>query len=94
MLFRSEDSSRYPEALQFGLVMDREHLRDRIDLRVDRMWDQGFVAEVDHDWTMKYYLKRGDEIILRPANKKYPDIRPRQELNVAGVVTSVIRKYR
>lgn len=52
------------------------------------------VAEVDHDWTMKYYLKRGDEVILRPANKKYPDIRPRQELNVAGVVTSVIRKYR
>jgi tRNA dimethylallyltransferase len=43
-----EDSSRYPDALQFGLVMDREHLRERIDLRVERMWDQGFVAEVDH----------------------------------------------
>ena len=42
-----EDSSRYPDALQFGLVMDREHLRERIDLRVDRMWEQGFVAEVD-----------------------------------------------
>ena len=43
-----EDSSRYPDAMQFGLVMDREHLRERIDLRVDRMWEQGFVAEVDH----------------------------------------------
>jgi tRNA dimethylallyltransferase len=43
-----EDSSRFPNALQFGLVMDREHLRDRIDLRVDRMWQEGFVAEVDH----------------------------------------------
>ena len=42
-----EDSSRYPDALQFGLVMDREHLRERIDLRVDRMWDAGFVEEVD-----------------------------------------------
>jgi tRNA dimethylallyltransferase len=42
-----EDSSRYPHALQFGLVMDREHLRERIDLRVDRMWDAGFVDEVD-----------------------------------------------
>lgn len=52
------------------------------------------VAEVDNDWTMKYFLKRGDEIILRPANKKYPDIHPRTELNVAGVVTSVIRKYK
>jgi tRNA dimethylallyltransferase len=42
-----EDSSRFPDALQFGLVMDREHLRDRIDLRVDHMWQEGFVAEVD-----------------------------------------------
>ena len=42
-----EDSSRYPDALQFGLVMDREDLRERIDLRVDRMWERGFVAEVD-----------------------------------------------
>jgi tRNA dimethylallyltransferase len=42
-----EESSRYPDALQFGLVMDREHLRERIDLRVDRMWEAGFVDEVD-----------------------------------------------
>jgi tRNA dimethylallyltransferase len=42
-----EDSSRYPDALQFGLVMDREHLRERIDQRVNRMWDAGFVDEVD-----------------------------------------------
>jgi tRNA dimethylallyltransferase len=42
-----EDSSRYPDAMQFGLVMEREHLRERIDHRVDRMWEKGFVAEVD-----------------------------------------------
>jgi tRNA dimethylallyltransferase len=42
-----EDSSRYPEAMQFGLVMDRDHLRERIDARVDRMWNSGFVTEVD-----------------------------------------------
>lgn len=42
-----EDSSRYPEAMQFGLVMDRDHLRERIDARVDRMWNCGFVTEVD-----------------------------------------------
>jgi tRNA dimethylallyltransferase len=42
-----EDSSRYPDAMQFGLVMNREKLRERIDLRVDRMWDRGFVSEVD-----------------------------------------------
>ena len=42
-----EASTRYPDARQFGLVMDRESLGERISARVDRMWDQGFVAEVD-----------------------------------------------
>lgn len=42
-----EDSSRYPDAIQCGLVMEREHLSERIDARVDRMWDAGFVSEVD-----------------------------------------------
>lgn len=42
-----EDSSRFPDALQFGLVMEREHLGERIDLRVEKMWEQGFLAEVD-----------------------------------------------
>lgn len=42
-----EDSSHYPKALQFGLVMDREKLTERIDARVDLMWDRGLVAEVD-----------------------------------------------
>jgi tRNA dimethylallyltransferase len=38
---------RYPAAVQFGLVMDRENLRERIDRRVDDMWAKGFIAEVD-----------------------------------------------
>jgi tRNA dimethylallyltransferase len=42
-----EDSSRYPDALQFGLVMDREKLTQRIDQRVELMWERGLVAEVD-----------------------------------------------
>lgn len=36
----------YPEARQFGLVMDRENLKERIDARVDAMWEAGFVPEV------------------------------------------------
>jgi len=42
-----EDSSLYPDAIQFGLVTDREELGARVDARVDRMWQMGFVAEVD-----------------------------------------------
>lgn len=41
-----EESTRYPDARQFGLVMDRESLDVRISARVDLMWEQGFVSEV------------------------------------------------
>ncbi len=51
------------------------------------------VAEVDGDWTMKYFIKRGSKIFLRAANKNYPDIHPETELKIGGVVASVIRKY-
>jgi len=52
------------------------------------------IAEVDGQWTMKYLKKRGDSITLMPANQKYKPIKPKNELNIAGVVTAVIRKYR
>jgi SOS regulatory protein LexA len=52
------------------------------------------IAEVDGAWTMKFLKKRGDSVILIPANAKYKPIRPRKELNIAGVVTAVVRKYR
>ena len=42
-----EDSSRFPDAIQFGLVMDRAELGARVEARIDRMWEQGFVNEVD-----------------------------------------------
>jgi tRNA dimethylallyltransferase len=41
-----EESIRYPDARQFGLVMDRELLSERIDERVNIMFEQGFVEEV------------------------------------------------
>jgi tRNA dimethylallyltransferase len=41
------DSSKYPDAMQFGLAMNRETLDARIDNRVTRMWDLGFVDEVE-----------------------------------------------
>jgi tRNA dimethylallyltransferase len=39
-------STKYPEARQYGLVMERETLQERIDLRVERMWEQGLIREV------------------------------------------------
>lgn len=52
------------------------------------------VAEVDGDWTLKYYIKEKGRVILRPANKDYRDIIPQSELKIGGVVTGVVRKYR
>ena len=51
------------------------------------------VAEVDGEWTMKYFRTVGKQIVLEAANPKYPDIKPRTELRLGGVVTAVIRKY-
>lgn len=42
-----KESSKFPDARQFGLVMDRDSLDARISDRVDSMWEKGFVAEVD-----------------------------------------------
>jgi tRNA dimethylallyltransferase len=39
-------SSKYPQAKQFGLVLDRENLDTKIDSRVENMWEKGFVQEV------------------------------------------------
>jgi SOS regulatory protein LexA len=51
------------------------------------------LAEVDGEWTMKYFVRKGKEIVLEAANRKYPTIRPKNELRLGGIVTAVIRKY-
>jgi repressor LexA len=51
------------------------------------------VAEVDGEWTIKYFRKYGQKVVLVPANSRFRPITPKQNLRVAGVVVSVIRKY-
>ena len=41
-----QESSKYPNAKQFGLVLDRSNLDEKIDQRVDYMWAKGFAREV------------------------------------------------
>jgi len=52
------------------------------------------IAQIDEDWTMKFYEKSGAKVRLVPANAKYKPIEPKMELVVAGIVTAVVRKYR
>ena len=41
-----QESSKYPDAKQFGLVLDRNNLDEKIDQRVEDMWAKGFAREV------------------------------------------------
>lgn len=51
------------------------------------------IAEVDGDWTMKYYRERGGKVWLEAANKAYKPIYPESSLRIAAKVKGVIRKY-
>ncbi len=50
------------------------------------------VAQVDDEWTLKYFTRDAQGILLLPANRKYRGIRPRRSLLIAGVARAVIRK--
>jgi len=52
------------------------------------------IASVDGEWTLKYFEKYRDKVVLKAANKRYPVIEPRLELTVGGVVIANVRKYK
>ena len=52
------------------------------------------LAQIDREWTLKYYQKDGKKISLVPANPKYPTLHAKEELVIAGVVAGSVRKYR
>jgi repressor LexA len=53
------------------------------------------IARLNDGWTVKFLSKKGNVIMLVPGNKKYKNIIPKEgdELEIAAVVTAVIRKY-
>lgn len=51
------------------------------------------VAEIDGEWTMKYWREKGSKAWLEPANKAFKPMYPEQSLRVAAKVKAVIRKY-
>ena len=52
------------------------------------------IAQVDGEWTMKYFGKDAEGVFLDPANAAYDRIRPQQSLDVGGIVRAVVRKYK
>ncbi len=51
------------------------------------------VAEVDGEWTLKYFKTQNGQAFLRPANEAYADIYPESDLRIAAIVKGVVRKY-
>lgn len=51
------------------------------------------VAEVDGEWTLKYYRNEKGTVWLMPANKNYKPIHPKESLRIAAVVRGIMRKY-
>ncbi len=54
---------------------------------------QIIIAEVDGEFTMKYFRKDGSKVWLEPANKNYKPIYPKHSLNINAVLKAVIRRY-
>lgn len=52
------------------------------------------VAIVDNEFTIKTLALERGKYLLHPANRAYPVIRPRGQLELFGVVVGLIRKYR
>ena len=51
------------------------------------------IAEVDGEWTLKYYRKQEGKVFLEAANPRYAPIHPRNRLTIGGVVIANVRKY-
>lgn len=64
-----------------------------VERRSDAKVGDIVIAEVDGAWTMKYYRMKNGRPYLEAANTKYKPIIPTEELTIAAVVRSVVRKY-
>lgn len=51
------------------------------------------IAQVDGEWTMKYFGKDATGVYLDPANANYTRIRPERSMLIGGIVKAVVRKY-
>jgi len=51
------------------------------------------IAQIDGEWTMKYFGKDQTGVYLDPANSKYTRMRPERSLSIGGIVRAVVRKY-
>ena len=68
---------------------------DLVVVERDRQPKNGDIvlAEVDGEWTMKYFRRQGRGVFLEAANPAYSTIHPQSELKIGGVIAASVRKY-
>lgn len=52
------------------------------------------VAIVDNEFTLKRLAREKGRLVLKPENKAYPTIRPKDDAEIYGVVVGLVRKYK
>ncbi|HET9664606.1 MAG TPA: S24 family peptidase, partial [Burkholderiales bacterium] len=52
------------------------------------------VAIIDNEFTLKRLGKEKGRVVLRPENKAYPVIHPKEGAEIFGVVVGLFRRYR
>ena len=103
MLDLNEYLASHPEATYYvrvaGDSMIEAGIRPGDVLCVDRSIDffDGaiVIASVDGEFTVKYLRKKGEQICLQPANRKFKPIffGTEQDVRCWGVVTGLVRKF-
>src|SRR5918997_4435660 len=44
------------------------------------------IAQIDGEWTLKYFRREGNKVYLQPANGRFQPFYPKEELTIAAVV--------
>ncbi|MDD4083844.1 MAG: translesion error-prone DNA polymerase V autoproteolytic subunit [Sphaerochaetaceae bacterium] len=52
------------------------------------------IAEIDGLFTAKRILIKADKVILKPENPEFKPIEVKEELNIFGVITAIVRQLR
>lgn len=80
-----------------GDSMIDEHIADGDMILVEKTSvakdGQIVVAEIDGEFTLKYFRNDGKKVWLEPANKNFKTMYPQNSLNICAVLKAVIRKY-
>jgi len=94
-LVRNPDQSFMLKVTGDSMIDAGIHSGDIVIVEKGRQAKTGDIvlAQVDRDWTLKYFRREKKGVVLVAANPKYPKIYPKEELIIGGVVKAVIRRY-